>query len=128
MKDYFLFDDFHQWLTCLMTGIKKFLWGLVRIFTCLIGAVLSLLRALWRKMVRFVGMYPNIALGGGLVLMAIVWVLTFAPMRAKTVGSEHQRDSLFYELSKYTELFGGKDSTYMEKVVVGTDTFDYNPK
>ena len=73
-------------------------------------------------------MYPNIALGGGLVIIAVVWVLTFASMRAKTVGAEHQRDSLSYELSKYTELFGDRDSSYRDKVIVDTDTFDYDSK
>lgn len=126
--NYLLFDDFHQWLTCLLAGVRKFCWGIFRIVTCLIGAVLSLLRALWRRMVRFVGMYPNIALGGGLVIIAVVWVLTFASMRAKTVGAEHQRDSLSYELSKYTELFGDRDSSYRDKVIVDTDTFDYDSK
>ena len=127
MKDYFLFDDFHQWLTCLMAGIKKLLWGTFRIVTCLIGAVLSLLRALWRRMVRFVGMYPNIALGGALVLNAVVWVLTFAHMRARAVGAESQRDSLHYELSKWTQMYG-TDSSYSEKVIIGEDTIEYDSK
>ena len=76
--NYLLFDDFHQWLTCLLAGVRKFCWGIFRIVTCLIGAVLSLLRALWRRMVRFTGNYPNIVLGAVIVVVALVWVLTFA--------------------------------------------------
>ena len=119
--NYLLFDDFHQWLTCLLAGVRKFCWGIFRIVTCLIGAVLSLLRALWRRMVRFTGNYPNIVLGAAIVVAALVWVLTFASMRAKVVGAEHQRDSLSYELSKFTHMYDKAD----EKVIVGNDTISY---
>ena len=121
MKGYLLFDDFHQWLVCLLAGIKKLAWGVFRIVTCLIGAVLSLLRALWRRIVKFVGMYPNIAVGAALVIMALIWMFTFASMRAKTVSAEHQRDSLSYELSKFTQMY----DTTETQVIVGDDTVVY---
>lgn len=120
--NYLLFDDFHQWLTCLLAGVRKFCWGIFRIVTCLIGAVLSLLRALWRRMVRFTGNYPNIVLGADIVVVALVWVLTFASMRARVVGAEHQRDSLSYELSKFTQMYDKAD----EKVIVEDDTISYH--
>lgn len=120
--NYLLFDDFHQWLTCLLAGVRKFCWGIFRIVTCLIGAVLSLLRALWRRMVRFTGKYPNIVLGAAIVVVALVWVLTFTSMRAKVVGTEHQRDSLSYELSKFTQMYDKAD----EKVIVEDDTISYH--
>ena len=120
--NYLLFDDFHQWLTCLLAGVRKFCWGIFRIVTCLIGAVLSLLRALWRRMVRFTGNYPNIVLGTAIVVVALVWVLTFASMRARVVGAEHQRDSLSYELSKFTQMYDKAD----EKVIVEDDTISYH--
>ncbi len=119
--NYLLFDDFHQWLTCLLAGVRKFCWGIFRIVTCLIGAVLSLLRALWRRMVRFTGNYPNIVLGAAIVVVALVWVLTFASMRARAVGAEHQRDSLSYELSKFTQMYDKAG----EKVIVEDDTISY---
>lgn len=119
--NYLLFDDFRQWLTCLLAGVRKFCWGIFRIVTCLIGAVLSLLRALWRRMVRFTGNYPNIVLGAAIVVVALVWVLTFASMRAKVVGAEHQRDSLSYELSKFTQMYDKAE----EKVIVEDDTISY---
>lgn len=121
MKGYLFFDDFHQWLTCLLAGIKKFCWGVFRIVTCLIGAVLSLLMALWRKVVKFVGMYPNIAVSIALVVIALVWVLTFASMRVRAVGAEHQRDSLSYELSKFTQMY----DTTGTKITIGNDTVVY---
>lgn len=120
--NYLLFDDFHQWLTCLLAGVRKFCWGIFRIVTCLIGAVLSLLMALWRRMVRFTGNYPNIVLGAAIVVVALVWVLTFASMRARVVGAEHQRDSLSYELSKFTQMYDKAD----EKVIVEDDTISYH--
>jgi len=120
--NYLLFDDFHQWLTCLLAGVRKFCWGIFRIVTCLIGAVLSLLRALWCRMVRFTGSYPNIVLGAAIVVVALVWVLTFASMRARVVGAEHQRDSLSYELSKFTQMYDKAD----EKVIVEDDTISYH--
>lgn len=122
MKGYLLFDDFHQWLTCLLAGIKKFCWGVFRIVTCLIGAVLSLLRALWRRVVKFVGMYPNIAVSIALVVIALVWVFTFTSMRVRAVGAEHQRDSLSYELSKFTQMY----DTTETKIIIDNDTVVYN--
>ena len=72
-------------------------------------------------MVRFTGNYPNIVLGASIVVAVLVWVLTFTSMRARAVGAEHQRDSLSYELSKFTEMYDKAG----EKVIVEDDTISY---
>jgi hypothetical protein len=73
-------------------------------------------------MVRFTGKYPNIVLGAAIVVVALVWVITFASMRARAVGAEHQRDSLSYELSKFTQMYDKSG----EKVIVEDDTISYH--
>lgn len=65
--------------------------------------IASVFRALWLRSVRFVGCYPSISLGGFLVIVVLVWVFTFARMRARAVNAEDQRDSVSWQFTKYKE-------------------------
>ena len=91
-----LFDSRHQWRTCFLAGCKSFLWGLMRIVSCIILGILSVFRALWRCLVVFVSNNPKVAIIGTIVIALIVWLVTFASMRARAVGAESQRDSISY--------------------------------
>ena len=64
-----LFDDFRQWRVCLWSGVCKAAWGLLRILTCIIFGVVSII----------------------------------ASERTHRVAAEMQRDSISYELSRYTD-------------------------
>ena len=100
-----MFDSWQSWRVCMLSALKKFVWGLLRLVLFTIGGLLSIIRAVWRACVGFVREYPNIALGGAIVICAIVWLLSFAQGRANLKTAEFQRDSLSYELSKYTQLY-----------------------
>ena len=91
-----LFDSWHQWKVCFLAGCKEFWWGFIRIISCLILGFVSILRAFWRALVVFVGNNPKVAIGGTIVIAFIVWLVTFASMRARVVGAESQRDSISY--------------------------------
>jgi hypothetical protein len=90
------FDSWHQWKVCFLAGCKEFWWGLMRIISCILLGILSVLRALWRGLVVFVSHNPKVAIGGTIVVAFIVWLVTFASMRARAVGAESQRDSISY--------------------------------
>lgn len=102
----FLFDSLRQWRVCIFAGCKNFCWGLVRIISCIILGVLSVIRAVWRVMVGFVRKYPNIALGISIAVCILVWMLTFASMRARAVGAEDQRDSISYQFREFKRSHG----------------------
>lgn len=115
-----LFDSWHQWKVCFLSGCSKFLWGLLRIITCVILGILSIIRYLWRLFVAFVRRNPIIAIGGFVTVIIFTWLLTFVQMRSRAVGAEHQRDSLSYELSKFTQMYDS--ATY----VITNDTTYYD--
>lgn len=115
-----LFDSWHQWKVCFLSGCSKFLWGLLRIITCVFLGILSIIRYLWRLFVAFVRRNPIIAIGGFVAVIIFTWLLTFVQMRSRAVGAEHQRDSLSYELSKFTQMYDS--ATY----VITNDTTYYD--
>ena len=101
-----LFDSWHQWKVCFLSGCKKFGWGTMRIVTCIILGVLSIVRWLWRMMVRFVSGYPEISIGAAVVIALVVWLITFTSMRARAVGAECQRDSISWEYYQFKKGHG----------------------
>lgn len=101
-----IFESWHSWWVCFASGWQKLAWGLCRIVTCIILGVISLIVAAWRAMVRWVGRYPNIALGAFIVVVALVWLLMFARNRATKVGLEAQRDSVAWQYQQFKEGHG----------------------
>ena len=106
MEKSILFQSWHQWKVCMMSGIKKFSWGFMRIITCIILGIISIFAWLWRCACRFVGKYPNIALGGFIVIAVVVWLMTFVSMRVRAVGAEHQRDSIAWQYQDFKNRHG----------------------
>lgn len=100
-----------------MSGCKKAGWGLLRIVTCIIFGLMSVIRWLWRRLIKGVGSYPTVAVIVACGAFLAVWLLTYANSKAKLVTAEHTRDSLAYELKQITTLLDKG-----EKVVVGSDT------
>lgn len=101
-----LFDSFHQWKVCFISGCKSFSWGLARIISCLILGLFSIVRACWRNLIIFVSNNPKVTIISALVIVFIVWISTFTSMRAMAVGAECQRDSVSYELYMFKKNNG----------------------
>lgn len=117
----FLFDNFRQWNVCFLAGCRNAIWGIFRIITCILFGTLSIIRYFWRLFVGFVRKNPVIAIVGFMVVIVITWLITFVQMCARAIGAEHQRDSMSYELSKFTQMYDSTnifptiDSTNYEK-------------
>ena len=92
MNNKLLFDNFRQWRVCLLPGVTKMVWGICRITTCIVLGIISIIVWLWRKLIDFVGLNPKFSIITALIVIALVWLLTFVNMRARAVGAEHQRD------------------------------------
>lgn len=105
MKD-LIFESWHQWKVCFLSGAKNFLWGLWRILTCIFFGILSVIVWLWKRACSWVGKYPNVALGGFICVVVIMFVLMFANNRAKVMGLEAQRDSISYQYQEFKESHG----------------------
>lgn len=100
-----MFDSWQSWRVCMWSAFRKLICGLSRLVLFTIGGLLSIIRWVWRTCVGFVREYPNIALGGAIVICFAVWMFTFAQGRASLKTAEFQRDSLSYELSKFTQAY-----------------------
>lgn len=110
-----LFDNFKQWRVCFMAGVEKMLWGFCRIITCIFLGIASILVWLWREFVELVRKNPKVFIIVFTILAILIWLFTFVSMRARAVGAEHQRDSISYELSKFTQMYDENDSIFNYK-------------
>ena len=106
MANSLLFESFRQWRVCMASGVRNACWGVTRIVTGFILGIVSILVWIWRVCCRFVGKYPNVALGGFIVIVFIVWMLTFVKMRTRAVGAEHQRDSIAWQYQNFKTSHG----------------------
>lgn len=98
-----MFKSFSSWRTYTEVAIRTFCVGVGCLIVSVVIGIASVFRALWLRSVKFVGNYPNIALGGFLVAITLVWVVTFVRMRARAVIAEDQRDSITWQFSRYKE-------------------------
>lgn len=110
MDNKLLFENFRQWRVCFCAGVSKMVWGICRIITAIVLGIVSILVWLWRKLIDFVGLNPKFSIITAVIVVVLVWLFTFVNMRARAVGAEHQRDSLSYELSKFTQAYSEYDS------------------
>ena len=101
-----LFDSWHQWKVCFLSGCSKAGWGIMRILSCIVLGFLSIVRWLWRFVGRFVSVYPEISIATAVVTVILVWLLTFMSMRARAVGAESQRDSISWEFYQFKKGHG----------------------
>ena len=100
-----LFDDFRQWRVCLWAGVCKFLWGLWRIISCLLFGIISFLVWIGKQIEVFCKreFIASLIIGVLFVFLLTGWLTTFMSERAQRVNAEMQRDSIIYELSRYTD-------------------------
>lgn len=110
MDNKLLFENFRQWRVCFCAGVSKMVWGICRIITAIVLGIVSILVWLWRKLIDFVGLNPKFSIITAVIIVILVWLFTFVNMRSRAVGAEHQRDSLSYELSKFTQAYSEYDS------------------
>ena len=105
-KSKLIFESFNEW----WQYIKKSLWyllkGVTTIILSVVCGVFSFLLYVWRSVCRFIGKYPNIALGGFIAIAAIVWLLTFVKMRHRAVSAEEQRDSIAWQYTDFKQNHG----------------------
>lgn len=109
-----LFDDLHQWKVCFMAGCKEFWWGFARIISCLILGILSIIRWLWRLLVKAVSLYPVAAIVISLMMCFFMWLFTYANYKAKLVSAQNERDTMAYRLQQFEQMYDGNtDSIIM---------------
>ena len=104
MKD-LLFDSWHQWKVCFLSGCKKLALGIGRIVSCLLLGLLSVVRWLWRRLVSAVSDYPVAAILTPIAVFSVIWIGTYASMKAKVVTAEMQRDSMSYRLHTFESMY-----------------------
>jgi len=100
-----MFDSFRQWRVCLWAGVCKFLWGLWRIISCLLFGIISFLVLIFKQIGAFCKreFVASLIIGVLFILLVVGWLTTFISERAHRVDAEMQRDSISYELSRYTD-------------------------
>ena len=103
-----LFDDFRQWRVCLWSGVCKFLWGLLRIISCLLFGIISFLVWIGKQIEAFCKreFVASLIIGVLFVFLLAGWLNTFMSERARRVNAEMQRDSISLQYQNFKEKRG----------------------
>ena len=101
-----LFESWHSWKVCFLSGVKKTAWGIGRIVTCIILGIISIIVWLWRCAVNCVKQNPQIALCAFLIVVFLVWLVMYASSKAERLGAEEQRDSIAWQYQEFKQLHG----------------------
>lgn len=127
MKKTILFDSWHQWKVCFLSGCRKSVWGLARIASCIVLGVASIVCWLWRLLLNFVSRHPVPSVCAAAAACFAAWGITYACMRGKVVAAQDSRDSIAYRLHQYTTLYDGNTDSVIvirkdkENYVIKTD-------
>ena len=112
----FLFDNWHQWKVCFLSGCQKFLWGLCRIITCILFGIISIFVHICKQIGAFCKREPAFAIIIGLIgFFGLICCVRFlAKERAARITAEFQRDSLLLKLdSAKQNAFVRESSEYI---------------
>jgi uncharacterized protein YacL len=99
-----IFKTFKSWKTYFLSSCKSVLIGLVRIVWSFILGIASIAVAIWKTVKAFCQreFVASLVIGAMFVAMVALWVATFVNERAHRVSAEMQRDSISYQLQRYT--------------------------
>ena len=101
-----LFDSWRKWKNFFLEGAKSFAFGFCRMVAAIVLGFLSLFRWLWRCLCNFVSANPKTAIVMFVVIIGVIWLLTFVNMRCRAVGAENQRDSIAWQYQNFKEEHG----------------------
>ena len=93
-------------MTCFAAAWKSFLLGIVRIISDILLGIVSVFVWLWKCAVRWVGKYPQIALGAFIFVLLVVTLLMWASKKATETGLTAQRDSIAWQYQNFKEQHG----------------------
>lgn len=102
-----LFDNWHQWKVCFLSGCRNAAWGLWRIISCILFGIVTVMVWCGKQIEAFCKRETIAATIISIVITFLVfgWVSTFMKLRANVMTAEHQRDSIGYTLDKYMQAF-----------------------
>jgi Na+/melibiose symporter-like transporter len=101
-----IFESFAEWWLFTRSSFVHLAKGIVRLVLAVVLGMASVMVWLWKTATRWVGKYPDIALGAFLVIICITCVLWFAKFRATKNGLEAQRDSIAWQYQSFKEGHG----------------------
>lgn len=102
-----LFDSWHQWKVCMLSGLRNAGWGIWRIITCIFFGILSIFRWIGLKIEAFARREP-VAMLIVCVLIAglsLGWIFTFVGSRAEIKSVIWERDSMSVKLDMYMQAY-----------------------
>lgn len=102
-----LFDSWHQWKVCMLSGLRNAGWGIWRIITCIFFGILSIFRWIGLKIEAFARREP-VAMLIVCVLIAglsLGWIFTFVGSRAEIKSAIWERDSMSVKLDMYMQAY-----------------------
>lgn len=102
-----LFDSWHQWKVCMLSGLRNAGWGIWRIITCVFFGILSIFRWIGLKIEAFARREP-VAMLIVCVLIAglsLGWIFTFVGSRAEIKSAIWERDSMSVKLDMYMQAY-----------------------
>lgn len=102
-----MFDSWHQWKVCMLSGLKSAGWGVWRIVTCIVFGTLSTFRWIGCLIEAFARREP-VAMLIVFILTACLslgWFFTFVGSRAEIKSALWERDSVSVKLDMYMQAY-----------------------
>lgn len=114
-----IFESWHQWKVCFISGCKNASWGIWRIITCIILGIVSLFIYAGKQIEAFCRRETIAAfiIAILVIVLSYGWISTFIDGKMKIKSAEYQRDSISVKLERYLQAY---DST--STIVVDNDT------
>ena len=107
----FLFDDLNGWLRYARNAVRTLLNGVLSVLASIFVGIATILYKLGVFLARLIRMRPLLSVAVVATILTAFWLMVSISIKVKSKTYEHERDSLAYELSKYTQAHTPKDCT-----------------
>lgn len=115
-----VFNDLDSWLSCIRKAAKWLLKGFFRLFYAIFGGIVTIVYRIYCFLVKKIRQRPLLSVALVFIFMNFVAIAAIMNVKVQAKTYEHERDSLSYELSKYTQAYAKdtctiitNDSTYV---------------
>ena len=116
-----IYKEFRTWRIVSKLYVKRILNGFYGVFCfCLIMGITSAFLAVIRQVNAFYRRETKAAIiiTAIFLLISFGWIGTFVKERRLYVEAQHKADSLAYDLSKFTQMYGNARELKIEETVV----------
>ena len=117
----FLFDNLSDWSSYAIDAVRTLAMGVLGVLLAIIIGLYSVACRVCAFLEKIIRMRPVLSVAVVFILMNIISIAAIMNVKVKAKTYEHERDSLSYELSKYTQAYTKDTCT----IITNDSTYTY---